>query len=41
MLGAFRTIALIVSYEVPMVLALLIPVLLSGSLSMQDITRAQ
>ncbi len=41
LLGAFRTIALIVSYEVPMVLALLIPVLLTGSMSMQEITVAQ
>lgn len=41
LLGAFRTIAQLVSYEVPMILALLIPVLMSGSMSMQDITRAQ
>jgi NADH-quinone oxidoreductase subunit H len=41
LLGAFRTIALIVSYEVPMILALLAPVLLAGSMSLQDITRAQ
>jgi NADH-quinone oxidoreductase subunit H len=41
LLGAFRTIALLVSYEVPMILSLLIPVLLTGSMSMQDITRAQ
>jgi len=41
LLGAFRTIALIVSYEVPMVLSLLIPVLLAGTMSMQEITRAQ
>ncbi len=41
LLGAFRTIALLVSYEVPMILALLIPVLLTGSMSMQDITHAQ
>ncbi len=41
LLGAFRTIALIVSYEVPMILALLIPVLMAGSMGMQDITRAQ
>ncbi|MAS32768.1 MAG: NADH-quinone oxidoreductase subunit NuoH [Anaerolineaceae bacterium] len=41
LLGAFRSIALIVSYEVPMILALLLPVLLSGSMSMQDITLAQ
>jgi NADH-quinone oxidoreductase subunit H len=41
LLGAFRTIALIVSYEVPMILALLAPVLLAGSMSMQEITHAQ
>ena len=41
LLGAFRTIALIVSYEVPMILALLIPVMMAGSMGMQDITRAQ
>jgi NADH-quinone oxidoreductase subunit H len=41
LLGAFRTIAQLVSYEVPMILALLIPVMMSGSMSMQDITRAQ
>ena len=41
LLGAFRTIALLVSYEVPMILALLIPVLMAGSMGMQDITRAQ
>ncbi len=41
LLGAFRTIALLVSYEVPMILALLIPVLLAGSMSLQDITVAQ
>ncbi len=41
LLGAFRTIALIVSYEVPMILALLVPVLMAGSMSMQDIVIAQ
>lgn len=41
LLGAFRTIALLVSYEVPMILALIIPVLFAGSMSMQDITHAQ
>jgi len=41
LLGAFRTIAQLVSYEVPMILALLIPVMMSGSMSMQDITWAQ
>lgn len=41
LLGSFRVIAALVSYEVPMVLALLIPVLLTGSMGMQDIVRAQ
>lgn len=41
LLGAFRTIALLVSYEVPMILALLVPVMMTGSMSMQDITVAQ
>ncbi|MBZ0287965.1 MAG: NADH-quinone oxidoreductase subunit H, partial [Anaerolineae bacterium] len=41
LLGAFRTIALLVSYEVPMILALLVPVLFAGSMSMQDITLSQ
>lgn len=41
LLGAFRTIAQIISYEVPMILALLIPVMMAGSMSLQDITHAQ
>lgn len=41
LLGAFRTVALMVSYTVPMVLALLVPVLLTGSMGMQAIVRAQ
>jgi NADH-quinone oxidoreductase subunit H len=41
LLGAFRTIAQLLSYEVPMVLALLIPVMLAGTMSMQGITQAQ
>ncbi len=41
LLGAFRTIAQLLSYEVPLVLALLIPVMISGSMSMQEITRQQ
>ncbi|MGD8634364.1 MAG: NADH-quinone oxidoreductase subunit NuoH [Anaerolineales bacterium] len=41
LLGAFRTVALMVSYAVPMVLALLVPVLLSGSMGMQAIVEAQ
>lgn len=41
LLGAFRVVAQLISYEVPLVLALLIPVMLAGSLSMQDIVEAQ
>jgi NADH-quinone oxidoreductase subunit H len=41
LLGAFRTIAQLLSYEVPLVLALLVPVMISGSMSMQTITQAQ
>jgi NADH-quinone oxidoreductase subunit H len=41
LLGAFRTVALMVSYAVPMVLALLVPVLLAGSMDMQTIVDAQ
>lgn len=41
LLGAFRVVAQLVSYEVPMMLTLLIPVLLAGSMSMQDIVEAQ
>src|SRR5690606_4672056 len=39
--GAFRAVSQIIGYEIPQVLALLIPVLLSGSLSLQDIIAAQ
>jgi NADH-quinone oxidoreductase subunit H len=41
LLGAFRVVAQLVSYEVPFVLTLLVPVLLAGSMSMQDIVFAQ
>jgi len=41
LLGAFRSVALLISYEVPMVMALLVPVILSGSLGMNDIVRSQ
>jgi NADH-quinone oxidoreductase subunit H len=41
LLGAFRMVALIVSYEVPMVIALLIPVILARSMSIQKIVQAQ
>jgi NADH-quinone oxidoreductase subunit H len=41
LLGAFRTIALLISYEVPLVLSLLLPVMLAGSMRLQDIVNAQ
>jgi NADH-quinone oxidoreductase subunit H len=41
LLGAFRTVALMISYAVPMALALLVPVLLSGSMAMNTIVQAQ
>jgi NADH-quinone oxidoreductase subunit H len=41
LLGAFRSVAQLVSYEVPMVLGLLIPVMISGTLSMQGLVAGQ
>lgn len=41
LLGAFRVVALLVSYEVPLVFALLVPVMFAGSMSMLDIVYAQ
>src|SRR5690606_31980492 len=41
LLGAFRAVAQLISYEVPIALALLVPVVLSGSMSLQDIVREQ
>ncbi len=41
LMGGFRAVAMLVSYEVPMVLALLVPVLLANSLNLNDIVRAQ
>ena len=41
LLGAFRVVAQLISYEVPLALALLIPVMLAGSMSMVAITEAQ
>lgn len=41
LLGAFRAVAQLVSYEVPMVIALLIPIILARSMSTQDIIAAQ
>jgi NADH-quinone oxidoreductase subunit H len=39
--GAMRSAAQIVSYEIPAVMTLLVPVMLVGSLSLQAISRAQ
>lgn len=41
LLGAFRVVALLVSYEIPLVFALMVPVLLAGSMNMLDIVYAQ
>jgi NADH-quinone oxidoreductase subunit H len=41
MLGAFRAVAQLISYEVPMVMSLLIPALLAGSLSTVALVEAQ
>jgi NADH-quinone oxidoreductase subunit H len=41
LLGAFRAVAQLVSYEVPLILALMVPVLLSGSMRMNEIVQAQ
>ncbi|MGH2605555.1 MAG: complex I subunit 1/NuoH family protein, partial [Anaerolineales bacterium] len=41
LLGAFRTVAQLVSYEVPMVLALIVPTMLAGSMAMGEIVTRQ
>jgi NADH-quinone oxidoreductase subunit H len=41
MLGAFRVVAQLVSYEVPMVLSLLVPVILARSMDMNTLIKAQ
>ena len=41
LLGAFRTVAMMIAYEVPMIIALLVPVLLARSMGMQTIVSAQ
>ncbi len=41
LVGAFRTVAQMVSYEVPTVLALLVPVLLAGTMSVSGIVEQQ
>ncbi len=41
LLGAFRAVAMLVSYEVPMILMLLVPVMLTGSMRVNDIVESQ
>jgi len=41
LLGAFRTVAQMISYEVPMVISLLVPVILAGSMGLKDIVDNQ
>ena len=41
LLAGFRVVAQLLSYEIPMVLAMLAPVLLVGTMSMQSISEAQ
>jgi NADH-quinone oxidoreductase subunit H len=41
LLGAFRAVSQLVSYEVPLVITLLIPVILAGSMGLNAIVKAQ
>jgi len=41
LLGALRAVANMISYEVPQILSVIAVVMVAGSLSMQDITKAQ
>lgn len=41
LLGAFRQVAVMISYEIPMVVALLIPTVLAGSMGINSIVAAQ
>ena len=41
LIAAFRAVAQLISYEIPLVLALLIPVLLAGTMKMNGIVEAQ
>jgi NADH-quinone oxidoreductase subunit H len=41
LLGAFRTVAQLVCYEVPLILSLIVPVLLARSMSLQQIIQEQ
>lgn len=41
LLGAFRQVATMISFEIPMVVALIIPTIFTGSMSLKVITEAQ
>ena len=41
LLGAFRAAAQIISYEIPLILAMIPPVMLAGTMSLQGIVKAQ
>jgi NADH-quinone oxidoreductase subunit H len=41
LLGAFRVVAMLVTYEIPMIIALVIVTMVTGSMSLQDIVAAQ
>lgn len=41
LVGAFRMVATMISYEIPMVVSLLIPTIIAGTMSIKGITEAQ
>jgi len=41
LLSAFRTVAQVIAYEIPMVVALMVPVILARSMSIQEIVNSQ
>jgi NADH-quinone oxidoreductase subunit H len=41
LIGAFRMVATMISYEIPMVVALLIPTIIAGTMSLKGISQAQ
>ncbi len=41
LLGAFRVVAMLLTYEIPMVMALIAVTIVAGSMSLQDIVHAQ
>ncbi|GIK43057.1 MAG: NADH-quinone oxidoreductase subunit H [Chloroflexota bacterium] len=41
LLGAFRVVAMLLTYEIPMIMALITVTMVTGSMSMADITEAQ